>query len=116
GAPEQRMDLRVKVAISEKNELKNKAPPVHRTADLALFSLPHVLFRREDEKDNGGRLFFSGTLLTLRQGERETSEMQPTTEDRVFVCGWILMTGLCNENQKNSCLRVGDRRVGVFIS
>lgn len=63
------MDLRVKVAISEKNELKNKAPPVQRTADLALFSLPQVLLQQGDEKDNGYRLFFSGRVLMLRLRE-----------------------------------------------
>lgn len=57
------MDLRVKVAISEKNEQKNKAPPVQRTADLALFSLPHVLFQQEDEEDNSEHLFFSSRVL-----------------------------------------------------
>ncbi len=56
------MDLRVKVAIWEKNELKNKAPPVRRTADLALFSLPHVLFQQEDKKDKSERLFFSSRV------------------------------------------------------
>lgn len=57
------MDLRVKAAISEKNELKNQAPPVQRTADLALFSLPHVLVQQEDEKDNSEHLFFSSRDL-----------------------------------------------------
>lgn len=63
------MDLRVKVAIWEKNELKNKAPPVQRTADLALFSLPHVLFQQEDKKDKSERLFFSSRVWRDVTGE-----------------------------------------------
>ncbi len=55
------MDLRVKVAIWEKNELKNKVPPARRTADLALFSLPRVLFQREDKK-------IRASVFLLQQG------------------------------------------------
>ncbi len=61
------MDLRVKVAIWEKNELKNKVPPVRRTADLALFSLPRVLFQQEDKKDKSECLFSSSRVFMLRE-------------------------------------------------
>ncbi len=59
------MDLRVKVAILEKNELKNKVPLVRRTADLALFSLPRVLFQQEDKKDKSEHLFSSSRVFML---------------------------------------------------
>lgn len=48
---------------------------MQRTADLALFSLPHVFFQQEDEEeDNSERLFFSSRDLKLRRRERESSE------------------------------------------
>lgn len=71
---------------------------MQRTADLALFSLPHVFFQQEDEEeDNSERLFFSSRDLMLRRRERES----PVKEDCVFVSGWMLMTGLCNESLKS---------------
>lgn len=75
------MDLRVKVAIWEKNELKNKAPPVRRTADLALFSLPRSLFQQEDKKDKSERAF-----VLLQQGFFMLRERDGTGEGGLCVC------------------------------
>lgn len=91
------MDLRVKAAISEKNELKKRRRWC-RGLLTWLCSLFHTSsFSRRMKKKITASDCSSPAGIGCYDGERES----PVKEDCVFVSGWMLMTGLCNESLKS---------------